>query len=143
MNYEGTELITALNEALAHKRGEIVFPSKTLSNDGLIDRAEILKHRCKVAVEAFENYDDLPNCDYAYVVPVKYILEAEKVEPKTGYWIKNWCDNNMIGHEYEECSECGCSMLDTNQFWDSAYCPNCGARMIRMIIKKAAADENY
>ena len=46
-----------------------------------------------------------------------------------GRWITNWCDNNMIGHEYEECSECGAAMLDTNQFWDCNYCPNCGAKM--------------
>ena len=44
-------------------------------------------------------------------------------------WEINWCDNNLIGHEYEECSNCGCSMVDTNQFWNSNYCPNCGARM--------------
>lgn len=50
-------------------------------------------------------------------------------EKKHGRWIKNWCDNNMIGHMYEECSECGCSMLDTNQFWDSKHCPNCGLIM--------------
>ena len=24
---------------------------------------------------------------------------------------------------------CGCAMLDTNQFWNSNYCPNCGAKM--------------
>lgn len=46
-----------------------------------------------------------------------------------GRWNKNWCDNNMIGHEYAECSICGCSMLDTNQFWNSKHCPNCGAKM--------------
>ena len=46
-----------------------------------------------------------------------------------GRWITNWCDNNMICHEYEECSECGAAMLDTNQFWDCNYCPNCGAKM--------------
>lgn len=46
-----------------------------------------------------------------------------------GKWFKYWCDTGMIGHEYEECSICGCTMLDTNQFWDSNYCPNCGAKM--------------
>ena len=48
---------------------------------------------------------------------------------KHARWVKNWCDNNLIGHEYEECSACGCSMLDTNQFWDCNHCPNCGAKM--------------
>ena len=54
---------------------------------------------------------------------------VDAVEVKHGRWEKHWCDNSMIGHEFEECSECGCSMLDTNQFWDSNYCPNCGAKM--------------
>lgn len=44
-------------------------------------------------------------------------------------WVKHWCDNNMLGHEYEECSNCGASMLDTNQFWDCECCPNCGSKM--------------
>ncbi len=55
--------------------------------------------------------------------------KCDRVEVVHGHWIKQWCDNNLIGHEYEECSVCGCSMLDTNQFWDSPYCPNCGTRM--------------
>lgn len=46
-----------------------------------------------------------------------------------GKWITQWCDSSMIGHEYAECSTCGCSMLDTNQFWDCNFCPNCGAKM--------------
>jgi hypothetical protein len=54
---------------------------------------------------------------------------ADVVDVVNGHWIKHWTDNNLIGHEYEECSICGCSMLDTNQFWDSLYCPNCGAKM--------------
>ena len=53
----------------------------------------------------------------------------EKTTSVLGRWIKQWCDNNMIGHEYAECSVCGCSMLDTNQFWDCNFCPNCGVPM--------------
>ena len=48
-----------------------------------------------------------------------------------GHWIKNWCDTGMIGHEYAECSLCGCQMIDTNVFWDSKFCPRCGAKMIK------------
>jgi hypothetical protein len=55
------------------------------------------------------------------------LVEYEPV--RHGRWITQWCDNNMIGHEYAECSVCGCSMLDTNQFWNSKYCPHCGAKM--------------
>ena len=55
--------------------------------------------------------------------------ECDRVEVIHGHWKKQWCDNNMIGHEYEECSICGCSMLDTDRFWDSHYCPSCGALM--------------
>ena len=57
--------------------------------------------------------------------------DAEIVNVKYGQWIKHWCGNNMIGHEYEECSVCGCSMMDTNQFWDSKFCPNCGTKMYK------------
>ena len=48
-----------------------------------------------------------------------------------GKWLKNWCDTGMIGHEYAECSLCGCQMIDTNVFWDSKFCPRCGAQMIK------------
>ena len=47
-----------------------------------------------------------------------------------GKWLKNWCDTGLIGHLYEECSLCGCSMIDTNTLWDSKFCPSCGAQMI-------------
>lgn len=69
---------------------------------------------------------------YAYGIirgEVRCAPAANVSEVKYGTWLKGWCDNNMIGHEYEECSVCGCSMLDTNQFWDSKFCPNCGASM--------------
>jgi ribosomal protein S27AE len=55
--------------------------------------------------------------------------DSEIIYVKHGYWMKSWCDNNIIGHEYEECSNCGCSMIDTNQFWDSKFCPRCGSIM--------------
>lgn len=48
---------------------------------------------------------------------------------KRGRWEKNWHDNNLIGHEYEECPFCGCMISDTEKFWDCNYCPNCGADM--------------
>jgi hypothetical protein len=57
-----------------------------------------------------------------------YLRKASEV--RCGFWNKQWCDNNMIGHEYEECSICGCTILDTEKFWDCGYCPNCGAKMI-------------
>lgn len=43
-------------------------------------------------------------------------------------WIKHW-HNSLIGHEYEECSICGCMISDTEKFWDCSYCPRCGALM--------------
>lgn len=55
--------------------------------------------------------------------------QGKKDAVRHGRWVKQWCDNNMIGHEYAECSVCGCSMLDTNQFWNSKHCPNCGVKM--------------
>ena len=54
---------------------------------------------------------------------------VDAVEVVHGRWEKNWHDNNLIGHEYEECSVCGCMISDTEKFWDCNYCPNCGAKM--------------
>ncbi len=54
---------------------------------------------------------------------------VDAMEVVHGRWVKNWCNNSFIGHEYAECSVCDCHMLDTNQFWNSKYCPNCGAKM--------------
>lgn len=48
----------------------------------------------------------------------------------TGRWEKHWCDNSLIGHMYEVCPNCrSCEILDTEKFWDSKFCPNCGAKM--------------
>ena len=55
------------------------------------------------------------------IVEVKEAIHAK--------WQKQWCDNNMIGHEYEECPICGCMILDTEKFWDCKFCPNCGTDM--------------
>ena len=86
----------------------------------LIDANAVLKH--------FDGYGFGQECDAEIILD--YIAENEPTvytaEVRHGRWIKQWCDNNMIGHEFAECPECGCSMLDTNQFWDCNYCPNCG-----------------
>lgn len=46
-----------------------------------------------------------------------------------GEWIVQWCDNNLLGHEVAECSNCSCMYLDTEKTFKSKYCPNCGAKM--------------
>jgi hypothetical protein len=56
-----------------------------------------------------------------------YLRKASDV--KCGFWNKHWHDS-LIGHEYEECSVCGCIISDTEKFWDCKYCPNCGAHMM-------------
>ena len=97
-------------------------PPATTKKRVLIDRGQI-------------NYTwwELPDGKYSDGVTLQSVIHSmtpvDAVEVVHGHWKKNWCDNNMIGHEYEECSICGCSMLDTNQFWDSNFCPNCGADM--------------
>ena len=65
---------------------------------------------------------------------ITYILfnDTPTVEAKEvvhAKWIKQWHDNNLIGHEYEECPICGCMISDTEKFWDCKFCPNCGAFM--------------
>lgn len=58
-----------------------------------------------------------------------YLLSHGVTFEKQGEWKKQWHDNNLIGHEYEECPICGCMISDTEKFWDCNYCPNCGAKM--------------
>lgn len=59
---------------------------------------------------------------------VKSMVAADVAPVVHGRWKKNW-HNSLIGHEYEECSVCGCMISDTEKFWDCNYCPNCGADM--------------
>lgn len=56
-------------------------------------------------------------------------IDPESLRPK-GRWEKHWCDNDLIGHMYEVCPNCrSCEILDTEKFWDSNFCPNCGAKL--------------
>ena len=56
-------------------------------------------------------------------------IDPESLRPK-GRWEKYWCETDLIGHMYEVCPNClSCEILDTDKFWDSNYCPNCGAKM--------------
>ena len=56
--------------------------------------------------------------------------DGKKDAVKHARWVKKWHDNDLIGHEYEECSVCGsCIISDTEKFWNCNYCPNCGAKM--------------
>ena len=83
-----------------------------------------------ILISRLNNSNGAENYAYGCIKQeIQYAPESEIAHIKHGYWVKLWCDNNMIGHEYEECSVCGCAMLDTNQFWDSNFCPNCGAIM--------------
>ena len=71
---------------------------------------------------------DFVDWDNAYDV-ADHLLANGVVVREKGEWVKNWCDNNLIGHEYEDCPFCGCEILDTEKFWDAHFCPNCGADM--------------
>ena len=62
-------------------------------------------------------------------VAIANLGDMETIEVTHGQWQKQWHDNNLIGHMYEECSICGCIISDTEKFWDCNYCPNCGANM--------------
>lgn len=58
------------------------------------------------------------------------IWDRDETKPvRYGRWVKKWHDNSLIGHEYEECPDCGCIISDTEKFWDCNYYPNCGTRM--------------
>ena len=106
---------------------------------GLEERGHIvtLFEKSQFSAKARGDYDVIVSTgtneilDLAKLDGLPPIIQQFHTDPKYPFrhWIKHWTDNNLIGHEYEECSICGCSMLDTNQFWDSLYCPNCGAKM--------------
>lgn len=93
----------------------------------LIDADELMEKTIGVVVYDEGGWDCNVRAVPDHVVENAPTIEAEPV--RHGRWVKQWCDNNMIGHEYAECCICGCSMLDTNQFWNSKYCPHCGAKM--------------
>jgi hypothetical protein len=85
-------------------------------------------------LELYENTSDLNMDNLSVPVPVirqniKDMPIVEAREVVHAKWQKQWCDNNMIGHEYEECPICGCMILDTEKFWDCKFCPNCGTYM--------------
>lgn len=85
-------------------------------------------------LELYENTSDLNMDNLSVPVPVirqniKDMPIVEAREVVHAKWQKQWCDNNMIGHEYEECPICGCMILDTEKFWDCRFCPNCGTDM--------------
>ena len=68
-------------------------------------------------------------CAAADVIKQQRTIDPESLRPK-GRWEKHWCDNDLIGHMYEVCPNCrSCEILDTEKFWDSNFCPNCGAQM--------------
>jgi hypothetical protein len=77
-----------------------------------------------------ESWDGCQSEEYRIARETIFSIPTANVVPvKTSRWIKNWCDNDMIGHEYEECENCSCTIVDTEKFWDAKFCPNCGSKM--------------
>lgn len=116
---------------LGEAQFELMKLRKVQKNGDLISREELEKALSMVGRMYIDGIaDDKAYLQEQRVYEVLRNARAIEAEPVVhAHWVKNWCDNNLIGHEYEECSACGCSMLDTNQFWDSKRCPNCGAHM--------------
>jgi hypothetical protein len=81
------------------------------------------------AVPFVEN-DGFATADKLYgIIKNAPTIDPESLRPK-GRWEKYWCETDLIGHMYEVCPNCqSCEILDTDKFWDSNYCPNCGAKM--------------
>lgn len=74
-----------------------------------------------------------PNYGYA-LIAVNEIPAADVVEVVHGEWIEKqiplaWCDDDVdIAYQ---CSICGC-----NNYGESPYCPECGAKMDSADIRK-------
>jgi len=82
----------------------------------LID-ADKLKE--KVCADCAFRKGDLEKCRVGCTV-IQDIDNAETIEPKKGKWI--YKSINGIG--YPHCSECGCQLMDIENF-----CPDCGVDM--------------
>ena len=96
----------------------------------LIDIHKVIDKMQECIDESSYERDSIASLVFGEIIKcLKKEPTVDAVEVVHGRWIKNWCNNSFIGHEYAECSVCDCHMLDTNQFWNSNYCPNCGARM--------------
>ena len=75
---------------------------------------------------AFKNTEDAEHCKWTLAGILYEIDNADSVTPtrKKGKWINGeLIPNDITGHWYAECSECGKIRIIDN------YCPNCGAEM--------------
>lgn len=83
----------------------------------LIDADELLK----------KHKFDITNWNKPYGVLNENIAKAPTVDPvKHGRWFR---EPGTIAIDVETCSVCGAMMNERNQFWNSNYCPCCGAKM--------------
>lgn len=58
---------------------------------------------------------------------IKEIPAADVAPVIHGRWIISPSEIPVI--DTQQCSVCGQGMSEMNQFWNSNYCPNCGAKM--------------
>ena len=106
-----------------------------MANEKLIPLSEVKKKLTAIR-QYFSGYPSTDQDKLARSVVKLCMEEVGKIKPVDavevvhGRWVKKWHGNDLIGHEYEECSVCGsCIISDTEKFWDCNYCPNCGAKM--------------
>jgi hypothetical protein len=82
----------------------------------------------KAVVEQINSWNS--NGEYSYTNATYYLMKRIRdipsvtPQPKIGRWINGeLIPNDITGHWYAECSECGKVRIVDN------YCPNCGAKM--------------
>ena len=86
-----------------------------------IEKIKMILAECAEDEDAvcYVTFDDADALDMA--------IKALEQEQKTGQWI--FVDK---AHEHAHCSECGYGNVDLFNGRPHNYCPNCGAKWIRM-----------
>lgn len=72
--------------------------------------------------EQFNEHRDVKN-DKCHFYNDHFVPYADVAQVRRGRWL--WNETGELGWEqYYICSNCG-----DNEYWESKFCPNCGAKM--------------
>ena len=94
-----------------------------------IDRYTLAKNICKAICgrDAGLCVAEPKDCSWKEMRAVFETPAADVAPVVHGRWIISPSEIPVI--DTQQCSVCGQGMSERNQFWNSNYCPNCGAKM--------------
>ena len=122
-------------EAIEQLQDAKIGYKEYLSDDALDIAIKALKQEhCDDTINRKAVYEQINSWigsgEYRYTNTTYYLMKRIRdipsvmPQPKTGKWLNGeLIPNDITGHWYAECSECGKVRIVDN------YCPNCGAKM--------------